>query len=273
MLKVKPVPEGEDGSRSTKDVSSRDPNIFSTKPERSPSGESRVLRREIHQHIKGRGLISSVALGISDGLVTNIAFLAGFAGAGSIITTIRLAGVAAMIAGGVSMFFGGILAGRSERDLFAADARRETSEIEYEPEEERHELRGYYLRKGLTKEEADMVVERVTSDKQKWLEDILVHELHIHEAVLENPYKMGGAIGLSFLLGAFVPLVPYLILTTIGSAVYASILLSLAFLFVVGIWKGRIVRKNRLRSALEMLLVGVIASMLLYGIGHLLVFA
>lgn len=213
-----------------------------------------------------------MALGISDGLVTNIAFLAGFAGAGSIIATIRLAGVAAMIAGAVSMFFGGILAGRSERDLFAADSKREASEIESEPDEERQELRGYYLRKGLTKEEADAVVGRITVDKQKWLEDILVHELHIHEAVLENPYKMGGAIGLSFLLGAFVPLIPYLIFATIGSAVYASILLSLLFLFVVGLWKGMIVKKNKIRNGLEMLLVGVIASMLLYGIGHLLVF-
>ncbi|MGI0078951.1 MAG: VIT1/CCC1 transporter family protein [Nitrososphaerales archaeon] len=268
-IRVKAMPEHDDTTRFT-DVSSRD--LASTKPERDPTGESRILHPEIHKHIRGRGLISSAALGLSDGLVSNIAFLAGFAGANSPIAEIRLAGVAAMIAGAVSMFFGGILAGRSERDLFAADSKREASEIEYEPEEERQELRGYYLRKGLKKEEADMVIERVTADKQKWLEDILVHELHIHEAVLESPYKMGGVIGFSFLVGAFVPLVPYLILSAIGTAIYASILLSLAFLFVVGIWKGAIVRKNRLRSGLEMLVVGVIASMLLYTLGHLFIF-
>ena len=261
------MPESKDASKSN--VDSAPPG---QSPKKVPFERSRVPRSEIHEHIRGRGVISGIALGVSDGLVTNIAFLAGFAGAGAIIATIRLAGTAAMIAGAVSMFFGGVLAGRSERDLYSADARRESHEIEYEPEEERHELMGYYLGKGLTKEEASMVVDRVTSDKQKWLEDILVHELHIHKASLENPYKTGSAVGLSFLLGAFVPLLPYLIVSQITTAIYASIILSLSFLFIVGMWKGRIVGKNRWRSALEMLLVGVVASMLLFGIGHLLLF-
>jgi predicted membrane protein (TIGR00267 family) len=228
--------------------------------------------REIHKHIRGRGVISNIALGISDGLVTNIAFLAGFSGTGALLLTVRLAGVAAMIAGGVSMFFGGILAGRSERDLFAADAKRESLEIENEPEEERQELIGYYLGKGLTPDEARIVVDRITSDKQKWLEDILVHELHIHKTSLGDPYKTGISIGLAFVLGALVPLLPYLLLPQIGIAMYLSVSISLLFLFVVGFWKGKIADKTPWRGALEMLIVGIVASALLYGIGQLLVF-
>lgn len=227
---------------------------------------------EVHRHIRGRGLISNIALGLSDGLISNIAFLAGFAGAVSSIDTVRLAGVAAMIAGSVSMFFGGVLAGRSENDLYAADSKREAKEIEYEPEEEKMELKAYYLKKGLSEEEAEMVLKKVTADKQKWLEDILVHELHIHKEVLENPYKIGGVIGLAFLVGAFVPLVPYLLLSSLGLGIEMSIALSLSFIFVVGLWKGKIVQKSKLRSGLEMLLIGIIAAALLITIGHLLLF-
>ena len=50
------------------------------------------------------------------------------------------------------------------------------AEIEQEPEEERMELKSFYLEKGLTSQEADIVVNRITADKRKWLEDLLVHE-------------------------------------------------------------------------------------------------
>jgi hypothetical protein len=77
---------------------------------------------ERHPHIAGRGLISASALGLSDGLVTNLAFLTGFSGAVSSDSLIRFAGLAAMLAGTVSMLFGGILRARSEHDLFKADS-------------------------------------------------------------------------------------------------------------------------------------------------------
>src|SRR5438132_9228335 len=86
---------------------------------------------ERHKHIRARSYIGSSALGVSDGLVTNLAFLSGFAGAASDsqFHLIQIAGIASMLAGAISMFFGGVLAGRSEYELFQADARREAGEI------------------------------------------------------------------------------------------------------------------------------------------------
>lgn len=208
-----------------------------------------------------------MALGLSDGLVTNIAFLTGFGGAVSEISFIRIAGFAAMLAGSISMFFGGLLAGQSQHDLFNADAARELSEIESEPEEEKEELRSLYLEKGLTKQEADIVVRRVTSDKRKWLKELLSEELHIHESELENPLKIALITGLAFLAGAFVPLFPYLLTNVRETALVASIALSLAFLFFAGFWKGQILRRDRFKSAAQMLVIGMVASSILYVIG------
>lgn len=228
---------------------------------------------EKHEHIHGRGIIRDIALGLSDGVVTNVAFLAGFSGAIQNLEIIRLAGVAAMLAGAVSMFFGGLMAARSEHDLFKADSRREAGEIESEPEEERTELKNFYLKKGLTLEESEMVVNRVTSDKKKWLEDQLIHELHIHERELEKPLKIATVIGLSFLIGALVPLMPYLAFATSRFAMMISIVLSLAFLFCAGAIKGRLSGRKYWKSGLEMLAIGGVASALLFFIGSLLVFA
>ena len=227
---------------------------------------------ERHKHIRARGYIGSSALGISDGLVTNLAFLSGFAGATNNLPLIRFAGIASMLAGAISMFFGGLLAERSEYELYQADAKREAGEIEQEPEEEKSELRNFYVAKGLSQDEAGKVVETIASDKEKFLEDILIHELHEHRTRLENPFKMGGVIGLSFLVGALIPLVPFLLLNSRDSSILAAALVSPLFLFAVGVWKGRIVGRKLWRSGIETLLIGVIASAAVYLIGSALVF-
>lgn len=229
-------------------------------------------RFELHRHIRGRSFIAKAALGVSDGLVTNLAFLSGFAGARSDLALIRFAGVAAMLAGAISMFFGGVIAGRSEVDLFQADVRRETAEIEQEPEEEKAELRTFYLKKGLTQDEAQMVVDRIASDKKKFLEDLMINELHLHETTLESPYKSGMVIGGSFLGGALIPLGPYLFLASRNDSIIVSLAISVLFLFLVGGWKGRIAGRRSWKAGIETLTIGVVGSTLLYLIGALLGF-
>ncbi|MDA4117744.1 MAG: VIT1/CCC1 transporter family protein [Thaumarchaeota archaeon] len=227
---------------------------------------------ERHAHIGGRGLISASALGLADGLVTNLAFLTGFSGAVASIDLIRFAGVAAMLAGSVSMFFGGILSARSDQDLFKADSNREAYEIENERDEETWELKRIYVEKGLTEEEAEMVVARLADNKEKFLEDMLANEVHIHRDSLQNPYVLGAVIGLSFLVGAVVPLVPFYVFPAKPYSVVASVAASLVFLFAAGEWKGRIVKRRPWRSGLETLLIGASAAGILYVIGSFFVF-
>ena len=107
--------------------------------------------------------------------------------------------------------------------------------------------------KGLTESEADMVVTRVSANKERFLEDMLANELHIHRSHLEKPYKVGLVIGLSFLLGALVPLLPYYLDD-------AEVLLGDRFGDLLALvplrrraWKGRIVGREIWRSGLETL--------------------
>ena len=149
-------------------------------------------------------------MGLADGLVTNLAFLTGFSGAVSSDSLIRFAGVAAMLAGTVSMFFGGFLSARSEHDLFKADAAREAYEMENEADEEKWELKWIYMEKGLTEQEADMVVARLLTNKEKFMEDMLANELHVHEHNLQNPLQAREqSSGSLSSIGSFVPLAPY----------------------------------------------------------------
>ncbi|MEM0287628.1 MAG: VIT1/CCC1 transporter family protein [Nitrososphaerota archaeon] len=226
---------------------------------------------EIHPHIRGRDVVSDIALGLSDGLVTNLAFLTGFAGASSNITILRIAGVAAVLAGTVSMFFGGLLKARSEKELYQADSRREMQEIEAEPDEEKEELVNFYIKKGLSREQSVEVVEKITENKQEWLKDMLLHELHLHKDQLKSPYRVASVIGLGFLVGSLVPFLPYLVLQSKEQAIEVSVFISLFFVSVAGGWKGKLTGRIA-KSALETTAVAALASGLLYLIGRLLAF-
>ncbi len=114
-----------------------------------------------------------------------------------------------------------------------------------------------------------MVVERVSSDKRKFLEDLMIHELHLHKAALENPYVSGLVVGGAFLVGAIVPLGPYILLSTRSDSLLASLAISLLFLFAVGGWKGRIAGRKVWKAGVETLIVGVAGSAILFVIGAL----
>src|SRR5437667_12443505 len=122
---------------------------------RNSMAQLRQVPREIHKHIRARSYIGGSALGVSDGLVTNLAFLSGFAAIEcGRISLIQVAGLASMLAGSIVMFFSGVLAGRSEYELFQADRKREAGEIELDLVDEEGELRYFYVEKGSTPDDA-----------------------------------------------------------------------------------------------------------------------
>ncbi len=229
--------------------------------------------KELHQRTQFHGRISNLILGVADGMIVSLAFLTGISLNLTNPKIVIIAGTSAVMSNMISMFFGGILAQRTEIELFDAEYRRELYEIENEPEEERKELMDLYSEKGLSKSSTKRLVEKITKNKQKWLEDMLLHQLHIHKDSLSSPIHAGAIIGLAALIGGSIPLLPYVFLGTLHSAATISVAVSLFSLFAIGAIKGRITRKNPIRSGFEMFFVGVVASLIVFGIGKVLTFA
>ncbi|HEX9444515.1 MAG TPA: VIT1/CCC1 transporter family protein [Candidatus Binatia bacterium] len=73
-------------------------------------------------------------------------------------------------------------------------------------------------------------------------------------------------MGLSFALGALIPLLPYLLLSGM-SALYLSIALAAATLFSVGVFKGHLAARPLVSSGLEFFLIAVAAALFGYLIG------
>ena len=217
---------------------------------------------------KGKA-IREVIFGMNDGLVTTIGFLAGVTGSIAQIRYILLAGLAEIIAGAISMAIGAYLATKSQREFFHSEIEQERWEIERMPEKEAQEIRDIYGGMGFNRTEQDMVVKRIMADKNLLLRFMTREELGLFEEHLDEPIQIGLVMGGSFLLGSLPPILPYFFVSSAGGALSIAVLLSIVFLFTAGVIKTWLTRVNPLRSGLEMMLLGMVACIVGYGMGLL----
>ena len=127
---------------------------------------TRILGRE-RWHRGIDGWISGAIYGANDGLAAVFGLVAGFSGATGGSHLVLTAGLFGAIGSALSMATGAYLAERSTAEVAAANLAREREEVLAHPEEEKEELSLYYQLKGLTEDEADMVVERIAEDPEK----------------------------------------------------------------------------------------------------------
>ena len=206
---------------------------------------------------------------MNDGLVTTIGFLAGVTGSISQGRYILLAGMAEVVAGAVSMGIGAYLATKSQQEFFDSEIEQEKWEIEKMPEKEAEEIRDIYGKMGFTPSEQDMIVNRVTSDKELLLRFMKREELGLIDEHRDDPVQVALTMGGSFFVGCLPPIIPYFFLGDPHSAIWVAILFSVVFLFLAGAAKTRLTKVKPLRSGLETMILGILASSVGYGLGWL----
>lgn len=212
--------------------------------------------------------IRELVFGLEDGLVSTLGAVAGIAAGTQDGRIVALSGLVLIAVEALSMAAGSYLSNKSHREMLEKKIRDERHEIETKPEEETDELREMYRERGFTTEETEMIVRRVTSDKKLWLEEMMAKELKIGAGELETPSVGALVMGVSYVVGGFVPVLPFLLLP-VGPAQGWSVAASLLALFALGWWKGTAAGIDRLKSAAEMLLVASAAAGLGYGIGKI----
>ena len=218
------------------------------------------------EHVTGGGKIRSIILGLNDGLISTFTLLIGVAAAtlsgGNEI--VILTGLAAMVSGACSMGLGEYISSKSEYNYIRNEIKREKAEIELLPEEEKQEVREIFEDMGFTGSHLDKSVEIITSNKQTWIDFLIKSELGFEEP--ESPTLSAILTFLSFTFGAFIPLFPYFLNLGLLSLIISSIL-SFGMLFFAGALKTKITGEKRIKGAIEMLIVGIIAFIVSYTVG------
>jgi vacuolar iron transporter family protein len=221
-----------------------------------------------HLMSRGGGLRAAV-FGINDGLVSNFSLVMGFAGAEAKPEYIVLAGVAGLLAGSFSMAAGEYISVSAQRELFEQQITLEKQELEMSPKEEEEELALIYQAKGIPDDQARSLARRIIANPKTAIDTLAREELGLDPTELGSPWIAAGSSFLAFVIGAFVPVLPYLVTDGTGAWI-ASGLLSCLALFGVGALISIFTARGPVVSGLRMLGIGLLASAITYGVGWLL---
>jgi len=169
----------------------------------------------------------------------------------------------------VSMAAGEYISLKAQAELLERELAIERDSIAEDPELETAELTALFVERGLDVEYAERVARDLMSDPEVALEIHAREELGVDPHNLGSPMQAAVSSFLAFVLGAFVPLVPWLGGGGTG-AVWASAILGVAAAAVVGALLARLTERSMLRTVVRQVLVAAGACSATYLIGGLL---
>ena len=220
-------------------------------------------------HVGGSGgYLRSVVYGFNDGLTANFGLVAGVLGADVAPHVVIISGVAGAIADALSMGSSGYLAAKSEAEVQAHQIDLERHEMRLMPDLEEEELALIYEAKGLPADRARETARAMMQDPSQALDAMVREELNIHPAELA-PLKDGVITGLATAVGAFIPIVPFLVLDH-WPAVWTSLAISMLAHFAIGAARSIFTGRSVWASGRDMFVVGFGVAAIGYVIGELI---
>ncbi len=221
-----------------------------------------------HADVTG-GWLRPAVFGAMDGLVSNVALIAGVAGgtaasAGS--KPIILAGLAGLSAGAFSMAVGEYTSVASQAEAAQLEIAKERREISRNAAGERAELAAMYVAKGVSPELASQVAEQIHADPEQAVAVHAREEFGIDPDDLTSPMLAAVSSFIAFTIGALVPLLPYLLGAT---SVWPAVLLTMAALFLCGAVVTQVTSRAWWFGGARQMLLGAAAAGITYVVGSL----
>ena len=206
--------------------------------------------------------------GVQDGVLTTAGVLCGLSGAVSQHSQVALAALASTAAGALSMAAGAYLGARAETEVLHAELKVVRTDAASRPYTVQEGLLDELCKEGLSREAAYRVVKMLSTSPKALASTAEAKMFGLGGAMLGNPALDGVVMGIAFLVGALVPLLPYMLITLprydLGGALAATALT----LFGVGYFEGWLAhRVDRWRSGMRFLAIAMSAAAAGYMIG------
>lgn len=223
--------------------------------------------RHAEVHLVSRiGWLRAAVLGANDGLVSTASLIVGVAAAAAKPSEILVAGIAALVAGAMSMAAGEYVSVSSQADTEKADIARETEELRNDSEAEHAELARIYVQRGLEPETAMIVAQQLMAKDA--LDAHARDELGISLATTARPVQAAVASAASFAIGAAPPLMVAALAPT-ALVVPSVVLVALACLALLGLAGAKAGGAPPWRAAARVTFWGLLAMAVTAGIGRL----
>jgi VIT1/CCC1 family predicted Fe2+/Mn2+ transporter len=229
-----------------------------------------LAQLEGRHRASGGNALRAAVLGANDGLVSNLSLVMGVSGAQMSNSAILVTGMAGLLAGAISMALGEWLSVQSSRELYQHQIGIEKAELAVAPQEEAEELALIYEARGLPEDEAQSMAQHIISDSASALDTLAREELSV------NPSELGGSAWEAaltsfflFSIGAIIPVIPHIFLSGL-TAVIVSLVFSAIGLFTIGAAITLFTGRKVIYSGTRMVLFGLAAAAVTYGIGRLI---
>jgi VIT1/CCC1 family predicted Fe2+/Mn2+ transporter len=210
------------------------------------------------------GWLRPAVFGAMDGLVSNVALIAGIAGAGASAHVVLLAGLAGLLAGAFSMAVGEWTSVQSQSELVRAEIEKERRELVHKPAAEQAELAALYRHRGLNPELAKQVARELSRDPESLWRIHVREELGVDPDNLASPYVAAFSSLLSFAAGALVPMLPYM---AGAHMLWPTLIVAAVDLLALGAAVSRFTDRPWWQGAVRQLALGAGAVGITYGVG------
>lgn len=210
--------------------------------------------------------LRAAVLGANDGIISVSSVILGVAGASDNKVFVLTAGLAALVAGSLSMATGEYVSVSTQRDTERVFIEKEKKELEENPERELDELAKIYEKKGLSPQTAKIVAKEFTDN-----DPLLAHldaELNINPDDLTDPMHAAYASGLAFVSGGVIPLVAVLLSSESLHVIvtYVSVIIALV---ITGVLSAHAGEADKTKATVRVVLGGIFAMTVTYVVGRI----
>ncbi len=221
-----------------------------------------------HADVTG-GWLRPAVFGAMDGLVSNVALIAGVAGgtrASGSSTAVVLAGLAGLAAGAFSMAAGEYTSVASQSEAAMLEVAKERHEIVHNEEAETRELAQMYVEKGIDEDLAHEVARQIHRDVENAVSVHAREEFGVDPEDLASPMLAAVSSFVAFAIGALVPVLPYLLG---ADSLLPGLAVTMVALFVCGAVVTQMTSRSWWYGAIRQTVLGGTAAGLTYLFGSL----
>jgi VIT1/CCC1 family predicted Fe2+/Mn2+ transporter len=207
---------------------------------------------------------------MADGLTVPFALAAGLSGTIAASNIVVIAGLAEIAAGSIAMGLGGYLAARTDLEHYISELKREWRETKELPEEEAREVAEMFAKFEMSRAEIEPVVTAIRADRKRWVDFMMRFELGLERPDPKRARRSAATIAGSYIAGGLIPLLPYMLVSEVRTALLFSVSVTLVALFGFGYVKGRFTGLPPIRGAIQTTLIGGLAAGAAFGIARLI---
>lgn len=206
----------------------------------------------------------AAVLGANDGIVSTSSVVMGVAGATTNHAAIVTAGLAALVAGALSMAVGEYVSVSSQSDTEKSYIKKERQSLKQNPREEFQELVEAYEARGVSVETAQRVARELTLKNP--LKAHLEIEFGLDEDDINSPTQAAVASLFSFFAGGIIPFLA-IALAPVSIRIPATVIAVIIALAVTGFLSAQAGGASKTRAIIRVLIGGIVAMVVTYVVG------